>query len=260
MSPRKRAKSRRHPSDLNWELFSLLLSPPHGQEGHVVAELWDAGTVGITEEEGALRAFFEESDQEAAILARFAEFFPQRRTEEPTDWEAKCREMWPPLQVGVFFLTPRWNTDPTPAGLMRLEINPGMACGTGRHPATQLCLEAIERYVKRGDTVLDVGTGSGILSKAARLVGASRVVGCDVDPEVTAAFTGSVDAVRSGWADVIVANIDSATVERLAPDFARVRKVGSRLIVSGFPEWDLPEGLPPARETLRRDEWVCLIC
>ena len=260
MSPRKPAKSLRHPSNLNWELFSLLVSPPPGQEDLVIVELWDAGTVGITEEGGALRAFFEETDQEAAILARFAEFSPQQRTEEPTDWEAKCRDMWPPLQVGLFFLTAPWNNDPTPPGLLRLEINPGMACGTGRHPATQLCLEAIERYVRPDDAVLDVGTGSGILSKAARLVGAGVVIGCDVDSEIAAAFTGSVDAVRSGWADVIVANIDSATVERLAPEFMRVRKTASTLIVSGFPDWDLPQGLPPARETLRTDEWVCLVC
>ncbi len=72
---------------------------------------------------------------------------------------------------------------PTPPGRLRLEIYPGMACGTGRHPATQLCLQAIERYVRPGARVLDVGSGSGILSDAARLMGAASVIGCDIDPD-----------------------------------------------------------------------------
>lgn len=122
-----------------------------------------------------------------------------------------------------------------------------------------MCLQAIEKYVKPGDTVLDVGSGSGILSNAARLVGAGIVVSCDIDPELRPMFIGSAEAVRSCWADVIVANIDSATIERLAPEFARVRKAASMLILSGFPEWDRPEGLPDTLETLRRDEWVCLV-
>ena len=116
--------------------------------------------------------------------------------------------------------------------------------------------------------MLDVGAGSGILSAAAALLGARRVIGCDVDFDAIEIarervhlplFTGSVDAVRSEWADIIVANIDSATIERIAPELVRVRKPDSTLILSGFPEDDLPEGFS-ARKILRRDEWRCLIC
>ncbi len=239
-------------------MFSLLLTAKPDQEDYLIAELWQAGTVGIVEEDGGLRAFFDASDT-AILVARFAEYSPRKRFETPTNWVEKCQESWPPMRVGRFFLTPPWCTDPTPDALLRLEINPGMACGTGRHPATQLCLEAIERYVKPGDSVLDVGSGSGILSNAARLVGAGTVVSCDIDPEVDAMFIGSADAVRSSWADVIVANIDSSTIEQLAGEFERVRKADSILILSGFPESDIPEGLLP-KETLRREEWVCMIC
>src|ERR1700691_2629248 len=93
------------------------------------------------------------------------------------------RDAWPPLCVGErFYLVAPWHAAvQAPAGRMRLEIYPGMACGTGRHPATQLCLQAIERYVKPGAQVLDVGSGSGILSDAARLLGAGVVIACDVD-------------------------------------------------------------------------------
>ncbi len=190
------------------------------------------------------------------------------RDEDAVDWEQVSRDAWPPLPVGerLYLVTP-WSQAATPEGRLRLEIEPGMACGTGRHPATQLCLEALERHLQPGSLVLDVGTGSGILAQAAGLLGA-RAVGCDVDSESIqvacrrpdlALFTGSADAVRSASVDLVVANIDSATIERLAGELKRVGKPGATLILSGFPAGDEPQGFLP-RKTLRREEWVCLIC
>ncbi len=143
-----------------------------------------------------------------------------------------------------------------------------MACGTGRHPATQLCLQAIEKHVRSGDAVLDVGSGSGILAQAAILMGAGSVIACDCDPEAVKIarenypsvlfFTGSAEAVRSRSAAVIVANIDSATIEQLAPELQRVREPHSTLILSGFRSDDVPEGFEAA-ETLQQGDWLCLI-
>jgi ribosomal protein L11 methyltransferase len=251
-------------------LFSLLLHPSADREDLLIAELQEAGTAGITEEEGGLRAFFESGQEGWCLLERFAEFAPEFREEQPTDWEQVTRDAWPPLCVGErFFLIAPWDAETaTPAGRLRLEIYPGMACGTGRHPATQLCLQAIERTVPPGARVLDVGAGSGILSDAAMLMGAGCVIGCDIDSDAVRIarervnvpmFVGSADAVRSQWADVIVANIDAATLERIAPELERVRKPGSTLILSGFPEWDVPEGFLP-QEILSLDEWLCMIC
>lgn len=203
------------------------------------------------------------------LLKRFAEFSPEFREEEPVDWEQSTRDAWPPLCVGErFFLVAPWDDAArTPLGRLRLEIYPGMACGTGRHPATQLCLQAIERHVKPGMRVLDVGSGSGILSAAAKLMGGRCVIGCDIDADnVRIArervdvpmFVGSTDAVRSQWADVIVANIDAATLERIAPEIERVGKPESTLILSGFPDWDLPATFSP-RQVLALDEWRCFI-
>lgn len=200
----------------------------------LVSDLYDAGTVGIVEEDGGLRAFFESAADRDELLRRFAEFRPGLREEASVDWEQVSRDAWPPVVAGKFLLVPPWRSDPTPSGLLRLEVYPGMACGTGRHPATRLCLEAIGKYVRAGDRVLDVGTGSGILSAAASLAGARTVVSCDLDADAIAVarervpsfyFVGSAEAVRQGWADVVIVNIDSATLEKLAPEldgFARL--------------------------------------
>lgn len=238
-------------------------------EDELIAELNEAGTTGVSEAPGGLRAFFADEMNVPALLRRFASYQPQLRHEEEIDWEQATRDAWPPLLVGErWYLAPSWNTDPTPEGRIRLEMHPGMVCGTGWHPCTQLCLEALERSVHPGMTVLDVGSGSGILADAARLLGAARVIACDVDPDAVRIarervhvpmFAGSVNAVRAGVADLIVANISSAAAEELAPEFARVSRRGATLILSGFTEDDFPESCP-ARELLCRDGWACVIC
>ena len=82
-----------------------------------------------------------------------------------------------PMEVGEkFFLVPEWRDDAPPPGRFRITVNPRMAFGTGVHESTRLCLEAMEEFVRPGSDVLDVGTGSGILAKAADLLGARRVI------------------------------------------------------------------------------------
>jgi ribosomal protein L11 methyltransferase len=250
-------------------VFSLRLRCLPQDEDYLIAELAECGVAGITEELGGLRAFFEEEAGADALLERFARYGPVLDQVAPVDWEQATRDAWPPLRIGErFYLVAPWSEDETPEGRLRLEIEPGMACGTGRHPATQLCLEALEKQVRPGVSVLDVGTGSGILALAARLLGAGRVAGCDVDADSVgiararigvSLFIGSIDAVRSESQDLIIANIDSTALEALAPELKRVRAPGARLILSGFPEWDVPEGFRPV-ERLQREEWVCLIC
>ncbi len=247
-------------------MYSLFFRPSPDREELLIAELWECGTSGIVEEDGGIRAFFDDLN----LAQRFASDAPELREEETIDWAQATRDAWPPILAGQrFFLTPPWcDNIETPPGRLRLPIFPGMACGTGRHPATQLALEAIEQHVRPGDRVVDVGTGSGILATAATLVGAGFVIGCDLDHEAVAIasersnaplFVGSAGAIRSGWADVVIANIDSVTIEELAAEFARIRKPDSVLILTGFPEWDVPEGFSP-KESRKREEWVCLIC
>jgi ribosomal protein L11 methylase PrmA len=204
-------------------------------DDELIAALWEAGTAGITEGDGFVDAFFE--NVEAA--RRFGE--PQ--AVEEVDWVARTHEAFPPLLVGEkFFIAAPWRTEPTPPGRLRLVINPGAQCGTGYHRCTQLCLEAMEKLIRPGDSVLDVGSGSGILSLAARLLGAKHVVSCDIDPDAAGPacfFVGSVDAVRSNAFDVVVANINEDVMGPMRADFDRVARVR---ILSGFQnddgEWD----------------------
>jgi ribosomal protein L11 methyltransferase len=250
-------------------LFSLLLHPTPDREDFLTADLWEFGAAGIAEEEAGMRAFFEGSANIPWLLDRLAEFRPDLREEATVDWAQAARDAWPPLAVGKrFYLVPPWSEAPTPDGRLRLEIEPGMACGTGRHPATQLCLEAIERYLQPGSRVVDVGTGSGILARAAALLGAGSVIGCDIDPEAVeiargtlgvTVFIGSAAALGGRAADLILANIDAAALEQIRDELARVRKPHSIMILSGFPEDDIPPGFA-ARQVLRKDGWACLIC
>jgi ribosomal protein L11 methyltransferase len=204
----------------------------------IIAELWEAGTAGVTEGDGFVDAFFEDE----AAAARFGE--PKAIPE--VDWIAHTQEAFPPLLVGEkFFLAAPWRTEPTPPGRLRLVINPGTQCGTGYHRCTQLCLEAMEKVIRPGDSVLDVGSGSGILSHAAKLLGAGRVVACDIDRDaarVASFFVGSVDAVRTAAFDVVVANINEDVIGPMRADFERVARVR---ILSGFQN---DEG-----------EWTCVV-
>jgi ribosomal protein L11 methyltransferase len=200
--------------------------------------LHEAGTAGIIERDGHLEAFFEDR----AVAARFGD--PVEC--DSTDWVQQTYDAWPPILVGEkFFVAAPWRTDPTPPGRFRLEVNPGLQCGTGQHPCTRLCLEAMEREVKPGDSVLDVGTGSGILSIAAKLLGAGRVIACDIDPEAAKAvpfFVGSADAVRDDAFDIVVANISDEVLGSLRADFERVAR---RRILSGFQD--------------EAGEWACVV-
>jgi ribosomal protein L11 methyltransferase len=204
----------------------------------LIGRLWEAGTLGITEGDGFVDAFFEDAE----VAAQFGE--PQAVID--IDWVARTHESFAPLLVGEkFFVAAPWRTEPTPPGRIRLVINPGAQCGTGYHRCTQLCLEAMEKLIRPGDSVLDVGSGSGILSIAAKLLGAGRVVSCDVDPDAAGPecfFVGSVDAVRSGTFDVVVANINEDVIGPMRADFERV---APRRVLSGFQDDD--------------GEWTCVV-
>ncbi len=235
----------------------------------VSSELWDRGATGIIEEDNRLRAFFEERLD-----------IPGEWREEPErDWEKEWSDSWRPIELGErLFLVPDWLEDPTPAGRVRIETHPGRAYGTGASEATQLALLGLERHMNAGDTVLDVGTGTGILAAAAAKRGAPTVVACDIDldaVEVADAnihrdditvhlYAGSVRAGRTASLDTVVANINATTISLAGADLVRILKPGGRLITSGYLEPDAARvrgALSALTEIdrLEQNSWVSLV-
>jgi ribosomal protein L11 methyltransferase len=247
-------------------MFSLEIECDPEDRDLLIADLWDHHSAGIVElSNSRVRAFFEDAEERNELL----QLFPGStlRIEENRDWVQSSRDLLQPMEVGAhFFLVPEWRDDPTPAGRFRIVVNPGMAFGTGVHETTQLCLEALEEFVRPGADVLDVGTGSGILARAAALLGAGRVYACDTDPVAVeiagSGFVGSVDAVAAGSVDIVVANISPEAIMQLAPDLVRVLRPGGVLLASGL---ELPEveqvkaTLPPARDIRYKGNWALII-
>ena len=236
-----------------------------GDKDFLLAQLWEAGSVGIEEEDLApgkcrLLAFFEHPRDIAG----------EWRQEPDRDWVALSQAQWQPVLCGDrFFLAPEWDDTATPPGRMRLTISPGRASGTGYSTPTQLCLEALERAVQPDDIVLDIGTGSGILANAARLLGARRVIACDIDFDsvlearrvAMEIFAGSARAVRSSSITLVVANLNYWGLTTLVREILRVAQREARFVLGGFRprrRAAVESLFGDVAAAYERDGWVCL--
>jgi ribosomal protein L11 methyltransferase len=235
-------------------MFSIDLACTPEDKDITIAELWEAGCSGVIEldDVGSLRAFFDDDARQSELHARFG---GDIKPADTRDWVAFAHEYLQPMEIGSrIFVCPEWRDDPTPAGRIRIVVNAGLAFGTGAHETTRLCLEALERHLEPGMTVVDVGTGSGILAEAAVKLGAGKVYANDNDPEAVAAARenfekagvhvslslGSADAFPTACADLVLANISPAWIADLAADWMRILKPGGRAILSGFEAADIP--------------------
>jgi ribosomal protein L11 methyltransferase len=198
----------------------------------------------------------------AAPLDRPLRWKRIRRLKEE-DWRESWKKYFGVQRIGRgVVIVPSWIDYATRDGETVVRIDPGMAFGTGQHPTTAMCLRALENIGVAGATVLDLGCGSGILSIAAALLGARRVVALDIDPQAVkatrenAAANGvagvvepTVGTVSEGATaaarDLALANISGLALERLAPALAASLKTGGRLVSSGFLE-DAVDGLKRA--------------
>ena len=165
------------------------------------------------------------------------------------DWKDLWKQYFKPSRITDHIVVkPSWENYEQEESDRIIEIDPGMAFGTGTHPTTKMCIRQLERYIENPqDTVLDLGCGSGILSMAAALCGSSRVRGVDIDPD---AVTASVENVKKNHleneieilqgdvteglgfqADIIVANLIADLIIRLTGDIAR-HLTGKKIFIS----------------------------
>jgi ribosomal protein L11 methyltransferase len=198
------------------------------------------------------------------------------REVEEQDWVRVTQSQFEPIHIGEhIWVVPSWHDAPEPEAVV-LELDPGLAFGTGSHPTTRLCMEWLEQHVQPGERTLDYGCGSGILAIVAKKLGAGETVGVDIDPNaveasrynaernhVEATFALPDDAPE-GTFDLVVANILSNPLKLMAAMLcARVRP-GGRLILSGVLERQAEEvaaayaSVIPLTVWRARDGWVCL--
>jgi ribosomal protein L11 methyltransferase len=201
--------------------------------------------------EAILVAYFEDAQTAEEARTAVAEAHPSARLqlaeEQQQDWSNAWKAHIKSVQVGRLWVGPPWEAQNAPADKVRLVIEPKMAFGTGDHPTTSLCLGAVDDYMSThpGASVLDVGTGTGVLAIAAKKLGAGRVVGTDNDPvSVELAKENAVDngtpevelsgkelTAVEGTFDLVVANILANTLIELAPLI--VPKVKDKLLMAG---------------------------
>ena len=200
------------------------------------------------------------------------------------DWQNKWKENYHPIEIGErLAICPTWITDYNPNGRQILYMDPGLAFGTGSHDTTRLCLETLEKHIKGGETLLDLGCGSGILALAALKLGAKSAVGVDIDPLAakTAAENGKVNAftppafsvfcgdmteqIRDKF-DVVTANIVADVLILFLKNARQFMKPNGIFIISGIidtREEDILNSIKENHFTIKErhesKEWRCFV-
>ncbi len=219
--------------------------------------LWEAGATGLEERGGTVRAYFDERPEVAGPLAG-----GEWLEEEEQDWQEAFKRDIRPVQAGRVTIAPPWRAEEIPPEQLSLIIEPGMAFGTGHHATTRMAVEALGELDLSGKRVLDVGTGSGILTMAAARLGAALAYGIDLDPQTIPAArenavqnglqppqvqfdvgtlqpeTFSTPAGEEALADtgygVLVANLFAELHDLLAGTYLQQLRPGGHLILTGI--------------------------
>lgn len=284
-----------------WLALSLLISKELAEP--ISSFLMEKGATGIEEVEEdfkreRLKAYFlQDGGEQKAVrsLRRYLKSLQEINPKLPhieieaasipeQDWGENWKRFFKPLRVGSrFVVKPPWARIRLKRGEIPIEITPGMAFGTGTHATTKLCMESLEkRLKKRGLSVLDVGTGSGILSIAAAQLGAEEVFGIDIDQlaveiarenvsrnqvsDTVRIKKGRIGDIRKRF-DLVVANLDFRSLKKIRMALIRHIKRHGFLILSGVLETEeerLRQGYTRTGslqwiETIQEKEWVCLI-
>jgi ribosomal protein L11 methyltransferase len=227
------------------------------------------------------RVFFTSPAERDRAAAALSAEFPDATIESidvpDENWAARSQASLRAVRVGNIVIAPPW--DVAVDGELVIVIQPSMGFGTGHHATTRLCIDALQRSNAAGRTVLDVGTGSGVLAIAASLLGASRSVGIDDDADaITAAqenlelnpeaeatlLVADLRATDVGSADIVIANLTGGLLIAAAPTLQEFVGRGGSLILSGLmavEEQDVLAAFPTwtVEHRAEEDEWLCLV-
>ena len=224
-------------------------TPQFGEPGHFPSALWEHSHV-IALIDGATPAVELEAMLAAAAQAAGLASVPRFTTADVAEqnWVQLTQSQFDPIRISArLWIVPSWHTAPDPSAI-NIELDPGMAFGTGSHPTTQLCLEWLCDSITPGCSVLDYGCGSGILAIAAAKLGAGEVLGIDIDEKAVEAARDNAErnatTIRlqhSGVPlgdcfDIVVANILTNPLCVLAPAIAARVAPGGRVALSGVLE------------------------
>ena len=237
----------------------------------------------------AVSGFIAEGSDIMPVLEQLKLLLPEADVEvvsvEQSDWANNWKKYYKPIRVGKsIVIKPSWEPYEKQDGDVIVELDPGMAFGTGTHETTRMCMELLERFVTPETTVLDVGCGSGILSITSLLLGAKSIVGVDIDPVAVDVAVengerngfcppryvikkGNLADEIEGMFDIAAANIVADAIKMLAPDVKRFIKPDGYFICSGIIEDridDVKECLNSLGyniiEVLRQGEWAAMLC
>ena len=234
-------------------------SPSEEQMDLLLALLDDFRPAAINDIDNGVIAYFGSASVRDDALAQLGSFELVDVTAEDVpdeNWAERSQAALTPVTVGRLTIAPPWTvTDELRASAPGpiIVILPSMGFGTGHHASTRLCLELLQRVPVRGKRVLDIGTGSGVLAIAARILGAASVVGIDFDPDAITNARENLELNKSpigvtfvesdiqahasgatGAYDLILANLTGSLLQREAGVIGAIAGSGSDLIVSGF--------------------------
>ncbi|AQS09007.1 ribosomal protein L11 methyltransferase [Clostridium saccharobutylicum] len=228
---------------------------------------WDFADINILEHKGnaaVVKAYFSEEDNIDEVVETVRQKLEEikslgldigegkvtYRKMHEEDWANNWKQYYKPVKItGKIVIKPIWEEYEKKDDELIIELDPGMAFGTGTHETTRMCIKALDKYVKPNTTVFDVGCGSGILAIAAAKLGANHVVGVDLDPVAVDSskenisfnnlnnievLEGNLLDVVSGKADIVVANIIAEIICVLTEDVKKALNEGGLFIVSGI--------------------------
>lgn len=267
----------------SWPALDVGVGPLLDDTELLQAALADYAVTAVNEDASSWRVFFQtpaERDRACnALRATFTDLALEPVDVPDENWAARSQAALRAVRVGSIVVAPPWDVPASGSpDDMVIVIKPSMGFGTGHHATTRLCVAALQRLDLHGRSVMDVGTGSGVLAIAASVMGAEPVRAFDDDDDAVASArenlalnptarvvvdVGDLRATGRAAADVVLANLTGGLLVAAAPELRHLTKPGGRLILSGFlrvEEADVLRAFSPLTLEHRDEEedWLCV--